>query len=336
MATKIAINGFGRIGRCVARSLFENPRDDLELVAVNDLTTNETLAHLLKYDSVHRTFSKDVSYDDDSISIGGTRIHSFASPDPAALPWKDLEVDVVMECTGRFRTKATASKHIEAGASRVIISAPGKQVDGTFCVGINTDEYDPAEHTVVSNASCTTNCLSPVAKVLHENYGITRGYMLTIHSYTNDQRILDLPHSDLRRARAAAVSMIPTTTGAAKAIGLVLPDLLGKLEGAAIRVPTPNVSLVAFTANLAKKTTTEAVNAAFKAAAEGPLKGILGYSELPLVSNDYIGNPNSSIVDAACTTVIDGDMVQVQTWYDNEWGFSERMIDLAGILAAKG
>ncbi len=335
MATKIAINGFGRIGRCVARILFEQ-NTDLELVAINDLTTNEMLAHLLKYDSVHRTFGQDVSYDDDSITIGGRKIASFAVRNPAELPWKDLGVDIVLECTGVFRDREGAGKHLTAGAKRVVISAPGKSVDGTFCVGINTDQYDPAKHQVVSNASCTTNCLAPVAKVVHESFGIVKGQMVTVHSYTNDQRILDLPHSDIRRARAAAMSMIPTSTGAAKAIGLVIPDLLGKLDGSAIRVPTPNVSLVVLTAQLAKKTSAAEVNAALKAASEGPLKGILGYEETELVSSDFIGDPHSSIVDAASTAVNDGDLLQVLSWYDNEWGFSRRMVDLTSFLASAG
>jgi glyceraldehyde 3-phosphate dehydrogenase len=334
MATKIAINGFGRIGRCVARILHEQ-NQDLELVAINDLTTNEMLAHLLKYDSIHRTFGADVSHDDDSISIGGKRVQTFAVRDPAELPWKNLGVEVVLECTGVFRDREGAGKHLSAGAKRVVISAPGKSVDGTFCVGINTDAYDPAKHEVISCASCTTNCLAPVAKVVHETFGITKGQMVTVHSYTNDQRILDLPHSDIRRARAAALSMIPTTTGAAKAIGLVIPALKGKLDGSAIRVPTPNVSLVVLTAELAKSTSAEEVNAALKAASEGALKGVLGYEETELVSSDFIGDPRSSIVDAASTAVNGGNLLQVLAWYDNEWGFSQRMVDLSALLASK-
>jgi glyceraldehyde 3-phosphate dehydrogenase len=336
MGTKIAINGFGRIGRCVARILFRSGRSDLELAAINDLTTNETLAHLLKYDSVHRTFEQDVGYDDDHLIIGDRKIPAFASKDPAELPWKDLGVDVVLECTGVFRDRDGAAKHLEAGAERVIISAPGKNVDGTFCVGINTDDYDPAKHQVVSNASCTTNCLAPVAKVVHESFGIEKGQMVTVHSYTNDQRILDLPHKDIRRARAAGMSMIPTTTGAAKAIGLVIPDLSGKLDGSAIRVPTPNVSIVILTAHLQKGASADELNGAFRAAAEGPLKGILGYEETPLVSSDFIGDGRSSVVDAASTAVIGEDLVQISSWYDNEWGFSERMVDLAEHIARKG
>ncbi|MGF1467261.1 MAG: type I glyceraldehyde-3-phosphate dehydrogenase [Sandaracinaceae bacterium] len=336
MGTKIAINGFGRIGRCVARILFDGTPQDVELVAINDLTTNEQLAHLLKYDSVHRTFAPEITYDDDSITIGGTRVASFATPDPAELPWKDLGVEIVLECTGRFRSKDTAGKHLTAGASRVIVSAPGKNVDGTFCVGINDGDYDPSAHTVVSNASCTTNCLAPVAKVVHESFGIQKGQMLTVHSYTNDQQILDLPHKDMRRARAAAQNIVPTSTGAAKAIGLVIPDLKGKLAGFAIRVPTPNVSIVSLTAQVGKPTTVDEVNAALKAAAEGPLANILAYEDGELVSSDFIGNSHSSIVDSRLTNVMGGDLVQVQSWYDNEWGFSERMVDLTRVMAGQG
>lgn len=335
MGTKIAINGFGRIGRCVARILAESD-SDLELAAINDLTTNDQLAHLLKYDSVHRTFGQDVAHDETSITIGDRKIPAFAVRNPAELPWKDLGIDIVLECTGVFRDRDGAGKHLAAGASRVIISAPGKGVDGTFCVGINTDEYDPAKHQVVSNASCTTNCLAPVAKVVHERFGIVKGQMVTVHSYTNDQRILDLPHKDLRRARAAAMSMIPTTTGAAQAIGLVIPELAGKLDGSAIRVPTPNVSIVVLTVQLAKATDRDEVNAALKAASEGALAGVLGYEEKPLVSNDFIGDSHSSVVDASLTAVNAGDLLQVQSWYDNEWGFSSRMVDLATLIAKKG
>ncbi|MBD3612452.1 MAG: type I glyceraldehyde-3-phosphate dehydrogenase [Hydrogenovibrio crunogenus] len=336
MATKIAINGFGRIGRCVARILFESGRSDLELVGINDLTTNDMLAHLLKYDSVHRTFGKEVSHTDDAITIDGKKVPCFAVKNPAELPWKDLGAEIVLECTGVFRDREGAGKHLAAGAERVIISAPGKSVDGTFCVGINTSAYDPAKHQVISNASCTTNCLAPIAKVVHDQFGIVKGQMVTVHSYTNDQRILDLPHSDIRRARAAAMSMIPTTTGAAKAIGLVIPELKGKLDGSAIRVPTPNVSIVVLTAHLSKSTSAEAVNAALKAASEGELKGILGYEETELVSSDFIGSTYSSVLDAPSTAVIEGDLLQVQSWYDNEWGFSSRMVDLAAHVAKKG
>jgi glyceraldehyde 3-phosphate dehydrogenase len=332
---KIAINGFGRIGRCVTRILFESGQDDLELVGINDLTDNETLAHLLRYDSIHRRFGKEVKVETDHLVVGGKRIAALAEPDPSKLPWKDLGAEIILECTGRFRDTKTAGKHISAGAERVIISAPGKEVDATFCVGINSDDYDPSKHRVVSNASCTTNCLAPIAKVLNDTFGLVKGHMVTVHSYTNDQRILDLPHEDLRRARAAAMSMIPTTTGAAKAIGLVLPELAGKLDGVAIRVPTPNVSMVCLTAVVAKKTTKDAVNAAMKEAANGPLAGILGYTEEPLVSSDFVGDAHSSVVDALQTQVVGGDLVEVQSWYDNEWGFSTRMLDLARVMAAK-
>jgi len=335
MATRIAINGFGRIGRCVTRILFDSADDDLELVAVNDLTDNDTLAHLLQFDSIHRTFGQEVKVDGEHLLIGGHRIRAMAERDPSKLPWKELGVDVVLECTGVFRDKDGAGKHLAAGANRVIISAPGKQVDGTFCVGINSDSYDPAKHEVVSNASCTTNCLSPIAKVVNDTFGILKGHMVTVHSYTNDQRILDLPHRDLRRARAAAMSMIPTTTGAAKAIGLVLPELAGKFDGTAIRVPTPNVSMVCMTVVVSKQTTRDAVNNALREAAEGPLEGILGFEERPLVSSDFIGDSHSSVVDAAQTQVVGGDLVEVQSFYDNEWGFSARMLDLARVMAAR-
>lgn len=331
---RIAINGFGRIGRCVTRVLYETRRNDLEIVAINDLTDAKTLAHLLRYDSVHRTLGAKVEATEDAILLEGKRIPIFAKKDPAELPWKDLGVDVVLECTGKFRDKAGGEKHRTAGAKRVIISAPGeKDIDGTFCVGINHTSYDPSKHFIVSNASCTTNCLAPLAKVVHETFGIVKGHMVTVHSYTNDQNILDLPHKDLRRARAAAMSMIPSTTGAAKAIGLVLPELKGKLDGTSIRVPTPNVSITCMTAVVSKQTTVAEVNAALEAAAQGPLKGILGVEKAPLVSSDFIGDPRSSIVDAAQTAVIGGDLVEVQSWYDNEWGFSHRMVDLAAHIA---
>jgi glyceraldehyde 3-phosphate dehydrogenase len=337
MATKIAINGFGRIGRCVARLLSSGQEHGLELVAINDLTSAEVLAHLLSFDSVHGAFDVPVEAAEGAIVIGGKRVPVFAKKDPAELPWKDLGVDVVMECTGVFRSKESCQKHLGAGAKRVIISAPGeKDVDGTFCVGINLDGYDPAKHVVVSNASCTTNCLAPVAKVLHETFGILKGHMVTVHSYTNDQRILDLPHKDLRRARAAALSMIPSTTGAAKAIGLVIPELKGKLDGTAIRVPTPNVSLTCLTALVGKQTTRDEVNAALEQAASGSLRGILGVERRPLVSSDFNGDARSSIVDAEQTQVVGGDLVEVQAWYDNEWGFSQRMIDLASFMGKKG
>ncbi|MCK4536113.1 MAG: type I glyceraldehyde-3-phosphate dehydrogenase [Desulfuromonadales bacterium] len=333
MSAKIAINGFGRIGRNVLRAAQGNA--DFEVVAINDLTDAATLAHLLKYDSVHGTFASEVSATDDAIVVDGQTIKIFSERDPAALPWKELGVEIVIEATGLFTNGADAGKHIQAGASKVIISAPGKEVDLTICLGVNEDSYDPAKHHIISNASCTTNCLAPVAKVLLEKFGIVKGLMTTIHAYTNDQRILDFPHSDLRRARAAALSMIPTTTGAAKAVSLVLPELVGKLDGLAIRVPTPNVSMVDLVVETEKQTTTEEVNAALKAAADGPLKGILDFCELPLVSSDFNGCPASSSVDAATTSVIGGNMVKVMSWYDNEWGYSNRIVDLALLMAEK-
>jgi len=335
MTTRIAINGFGRIGRCIVRALVGRGVEDLELVGINDLTDVETLAHLLQFDSVHGRF-EGVEIADGGLVIGGKHVPITAERNPSDLPWKKQEVDVVLECTGIFRDKAKAGQHLEAGAKRVIISAPGGgDIDGTFCMGINTDSFDPSKHKIVSNASCTTNCLAPLVKVLNEQFGLIKGHMVTVHSYTNDQRTLDLPHSDLRRARAAAVSMIPTGTGAAKAIGLVLPELKGKLDGTSIRVPTPNVSITCLTAHVGKKTDRDAVNAALKAASDGPLAGILGFEERPLVSADFIGNPLSSIVDAAQTQVVGDDLVEVQSWYDNEWGFSNRMIDFARFVGDK-
>lgn len=332
MATRIGINGFGRIGRCVARIAAE--RGDVEIVGVNDLTSAEMLAHLLEWDSVHRHFNHPVKAEQDAIWIGDQRIPVTAERDPSKLKWKDLGAEVVLECTGLFRTKEKAKAHLDAGAERVIISAPGKSdIDGTFVVGINSDEFDPDKHRVFSCASCTTNCLAPIAKVLNDSYGIVKGHMVTVHAYTNDQGLLDQPHSDMRRARAAALSMIPTSTGAATAIGLVLPELKGKLDGTAIRVPTPNVSLTCLTAQVGKSTDRDAVNAALKAAAEGPLKGILQFEERPLVSTDFMGNSHSSIVDAAQTQVVGGDLIEVQSWYDNEWGFSHRMLDLVRIAS---
>ena len=336
MVTKIAINGFGRIGRCVARVLLQGGAGDIELVGINDLTNAATLAHLLQFDSVHRTFPLEVKAVEGALVVGDKKIPISAERDPAKLPWKALGVDVVLECTGIFRDRAKASKHLEAGAKRVIISAPGgSDIDGTFCVGINTDALTK-DHILVSNASCTTNCLAPLAKVLHESFGILKGHMVTVHSYTNDQMILDLPHSDMRRARAAALSMIPTSTGAAGAIGLVLPELKGKLDGTSIRVPTPDVSITCLTAHVGKNTTRDEVNAAFKKAAEGPLKGILQFETRPMVSSDFIGNTHSSIVDADQTQVVGGDLVEVNAWYDNEWGFSNRMVDLVRVMASKG
>ena len=331
MSVKVAINGFGRIGRNVFRAAQSS--SEFEIVAINDLTNPQTLAHLLKYDSIHGILSADVSATDDSIQCGGKSIKVFSERDPADLPWKELGVDIVIESTGFFTNGKDAGKHIQAGASKVIISAPGKEVDLTVCMGVNDNLYDAAQHNIVSNASCTTNCLAPVAKVIMDSFGIVKGLMTTVHAYTNDQSILDLPHSDMRRARAAALSMIPTTTGAAKAVALVLPELKGKLDGLAVRVPTPNVSLVDLVVETEKATSVEEVNAALQAAANGSLKGILDYCEVPLVSCDFNGNPVSSTVDAATTTVIGGTMVKVMSWYDNEWGYSNRIVDLVKLMA---
>ena len=333
MAVKIGINGFGRIGRCALRMGIDNP--DVEFVAINDITDPKTLAHLLKYDSVHGIFDHDIKATDSGIQIGKKELKVLSMRDPAELPWKNLGVDIVIESAGLFRDRDSAAKHLSAGAKKVIISAPGKNPDITIVLGVNDEAYEPADHHILSNASCTTNCLAPVAKVLLENFGIKKGLMTTIHSYTNDQRILDLPHKDLRRARAAALSMIPTTTGAASAVSLVLPALKGKLDGLAIRVPTPNVSLVDLVATLEKDTTAEEVNAALKRASEDSLKGILHFCEEPLVSIDFNGNRHSSIVDALKTTVIGGNMVKVLSWYDNEMGYSSRMVDLAVFLAKR-
>jgi glyceraldehyde 3-phosphate dehydrogenase len=326
MSVRVAINGFGRIGRNFLRA--SKGYREFEVVAINDLTNSKTLAHLLKYDSVHGIFDADVRDAGTGISVDGKEIKISAVTTPEKLPWKDLGVEIVVESTGLFTDKASASKHLEAGAQWVLISAPAKEPDNTICMGVNEETLDVSRHRIISNASCTTNCLAPVAKVLLNEFGIVRGLMTTIHSYTNDQRILDLPHKDLRRARAAALSMIPTTTGAAKAVGLVLPELKGKLDGMAIRVPTPNVSVVDLVAELGKETSAEAVNAALKKASEGPMKGILQYTEEPIVSIDCNGNDHSSIVDAAVTKVIEGKMVKVLAWYDNEWGYSSRLRDL--------
>lgn len=334
MAVKLGINGFGRIGRIVFRAALNNP--EVEVVAVNDLTDAKMLAHLLKYDSVHGTLDQDVTVDGDYLVVAGQRVKVLAERDPAQLGWGDLGVDIVVESTGRFTKRADAAKHLEAGAKKVIISAPASDEDITIVMGVNEDQYDAANHDVISNASCTTNCLAPFAKVLNDNFGIKRGMMTTIHSYTNDQQILDLPHKDYRRARAAAESMIPTTTGAAKAVALVLPELKGKLNGMAMRVPTPNVSVVDLVAELEKEATAEEINAALKAAAEGELKGILEYSELPLVSRDYNGTTQSSTIDALSTMVMEGNMVKVLSWYDNETGYSNRVVDLAAYIAKKG
>jgi glyceraldehyde 3-phosphate dehydrogenase len=326
MAIKIGINGFGRIGRCVLRAGWNNP--DLEFVAINDITDAKTLAHLLKYDSVHGTFAPEVKAKDAALVVGGKEIKITSVRNPAELPWRDLGVDIALECTGLFTEKEKAEGHRKAGAKKVIISAPAKGEDITIVVGVNHEKYDPKSHHVISNASCTTNCLAPVAKVINDTFGIEKGLMTTIHSYTNDQRILDLPHKDLRRARAAALSMIPTTTGAARAVGLVLPELKGKLDGMAIRVPTPNVSVVDLVAVLKTQTKAADVNAALKEAAAGKLKGILVVCDDPLVSSDFNGTTCSSIVDASLTTVMDGNLLKVLSWYDNETGFSHRMVDL--------
>ncbi|MFZ5817826.1 MAG: type I glyceraldehyde-3-phosphate dehydrogenase [Bacillota bacterium] len=335
MTIRVGINGFGSIGRRFFRIVMNRP--DIEVVAVNDLTPPSTSAHLLKYDSNFGTLDAEVTATEDSIVVNGRKIRVYAQKDPAQIPWKEHQVDVVIEATGRFTDKEAAQVHITAGgAKKVIISAPAKNEDITIVMGVNEEKYDPASHHVISNASCTTNCLAPVVKVLHEKFGIVKGMMNTVHSYTNDQVILDFPHKDLRRARAGALSIIPTTTGAAKAVALVLPELKGKLTGFSLRVPTPVVSVVDFTAELATKTTKEEVNAALKAAAEGPLKGILQYEEAELVSMDFKGNPHSSIVDAPSTLLLDGNLVKVIAWYDNEWGYSNRLADLVAYVAAKG
>ena len=336
MGTKVGINGFGRIGRNIMRAAMEQADGAIDFVAVNDITDPDTLAHLFKYDSVLGNLDADVAVDGDGLRVGDTHFKVFSERDPAALPWGELGVDVVVESTGLFTKRADAAKHLAAGAKKVIISAPAKQPDLTLVLGVNDDEYDPAQHAIISNASCTTNCLAPVAKVLHETFGLRRGWMTTIHSYTNDQKLLDLPHKDLRRARAAGVSMIPTTTGAAVAVGEVLPDLKGKLDGIAMRVPTPNVSVVDLVADVEKPASAEDVNAAFDAAASGPLSGILELSKKPLVSVDFKGDPHSSIVDASYTKVMEGDFVKVLSWYDNEWGYSSRCVDLVKLIAARG
>jgi glyceraldehyde 3-phosphate dehydrogenase (phosphorylating) len=327
MAIRVGINGFGRIGRNVLRAALDEA--DLEFVAVNDITDAKTLAHLLKHDSVHGTLADDVQAQEGTLKVGSRTMTVLAERDPGKLPWKSLGVDLVLECSGLFTDRAKAGKHIDAGAKKVIISAPSKDADHTVAYGVNHATYDPAKHHVISNASCTTNCLAPVAKVLHETFGVKRGLMTTVHAYTNDQRILDLPHDDLRRARAAALSMIPTSTGAAKAIGLVIPELAGKLDGMAVRVPTPNVSLVDLSCELAKPATKDAINAAMKEAAAGALKGILHYCDEPLVSSDFNHTSYSSIFDSALTNVIDGNFAKVLSWYDNEWGFSNRMRDVS-------
>jgi glyceraldehyde 3-phosphate dehydrogenase len=332
VAVRFGINGFGRIGRLVARIAAKNP--GFELVGVNDITDAKTLAHLFKYDSVHGRFNGEVAHSEDSVTIDGRKVKVSAVREPAKLPWKDLGADIVIESTGIFRSREAARGHIDAGAKKVIISAPAKGSDvPSFVIGVNHEQYDPAKHHVMSNASCTTNCVVPIAKVLHDSFRIERAFMTTIHAYTNDQRILDQPHSDLRRARAAAMSMIPTTTGAAKLIGVIFPELKGKVDGMAIRVPTADVSIVDLSCTVARSTTVEEVNAAFKSAAEGPLKGILEYMTEPLVSVDMVGNPHSSIFDPALTSVVDGSLVKAYSWYDNEYGYSCRLVDLMGHIA---
>lgn len=333
MSVKIAINGFGRIGRNILRIASQS--SELDVVAINDLTDAKTLAHLFKYDSVHGIFAGQVETDGDNLIVDGKSIKSLTQRDPSKLPWKELGVDIVIEATGFFCTRDGAAQHLTAGAKKVVISAPGKNVDITVCMGINETDYNPSAHSIISNASCTTNCLAPVAKVLLENFGIVRGMMTTVHSYTNDQKILDLPHRDLRRARAAGVNIIPTTTGAAKATALVLPQLKNKLEGMAIRVPTPNVSLVDLVVETEKTTSIDEVNAAMRAASENELKGILDYCDLPLVSRDFNGSPASSTFDSLITNVIGGTMVKTLSWYDNEWGYSCRVFDLVRYIAAQ-
>jgi len=334
MALKVGINGFGRIGRNIMRAALAH--DDFDFVAVNDLTDAATLAHLLKYDSILGNLKADIKASGDRISVDGDEFQVLATKDPATLPWKALGVDVVFESTGKFTKREDAAKHLAAGAKRVVITAPAKGPDVTVVMGVNHEAYDPAKHQIVSNASCTTNCLAPVAKVLHETFGIQKGWMTTVHAYTNDQHLLDLPHKDLRRARAAALSMIPTTTGAASALGDVLPALKGKLDGISVRVPTPNVSMIDLSTLLGRKTTAEEVNAAFKKAADGPYRGIIEFVTEPLVSIDFRGNPHSAMVDAPYTKVLDGDFVKVVAWYDNEGGYSSRCIDLVRYMATRG
>jgi glyceraldehyde 3-phosphate dehydrogenase len=334
MGIKVGINGFGRIGRNILRASLN--RGDIDFVAVNDITDTKTLAHLLKYDSVLGNLDADIKAGENSISVNGDEFKVFSERDPAKIDWASVGAEIVVESTGLFTDREKAEKHLGDTVKKVIISAPAKGEDITVVLGVNHESYNPQEHHVISNASCTTNCLAPIAKVLHENFTIKKGLMNTIHSYTNDQRLLDLPHSDLRRARAAALSIIPTSTGAAKAIGLVLPELKGKLDGISLRVPTPNVSVVDLTAEIEKSTTKAEINEVMKAAAEGPLKGILQFSEEPLVSIDFRGNPHSSILDAPYTAVLEGNLVKLLSWYDNEWGYSSRVVDLVAYLVEKG
>ncbi|MFQ5688715.1 MAG: type I glyceraldehyde-3-phosphate dehydrogenase [Gemmatimonadota bacterium] len=335
MAVRAGINGFGRIGRNILRAALESGLQDVEFVAINDITDTATLAHLFQYDSVHRRFRGEVRIEDGDLVISGRRLRVCSERDPAQLPWSELGVDIVLESTGLFRSRQAAGKHLEAGARKVIITAPAVEPDVTVVLGVNEDAYDPTAHEVISNASCTTNCIAPVVKVLLDEFGFENGLMTTVHSYTNDQRLLDLPHKDLRRARAAALSIIPTSTGAARATGLVIPEVRGKLDGMAMRVPTPDVSIVDLVANLGRPTSVEEVNSAFRRHAEGDLKGILDYSEEPLVSVDYTGSPASSIVDALSTAVMGERLVKVISWYDNEWGYSRRCVDLARFIAER-
>ncbi len=334
MAIRVAINGFGRIGRNILRAAKQAGGNHIDFVAVNDLTDTHTLAHLLKYDSVHGLYPGSVEVDGETLKVDGDEIRVFEEKDPSALPWKDLGVDIVIESTGRFTKREDAAKHLEAGAKKVIISAPGKNEDVTVVLGVNHETYDPAKHDVISNASCTTNCLAPVVKVLVDEFGFRRGQMTTVHSYTNDQQILDLPHKDLRRARAAGMSIIPTTTGAAKATALVIPEVKGKIDGVAMRVPTPDVSIVDLSCELDKDVTVEQINEAYRAAAQGSMKGVLDYTDEPLVSVDYIGNPHSAIIDGASTNVVSG-LVKVMAWYDNEWAYSTRCVDLARYIGER-
>ncbi|MEW5915723.1 MAG: type I glyceraldehyde-3-phosphate dehydrogenase [Gemmatimonadota bacterium] len=334
MAIKVGINGFGRIGRQVVRAAKEQ-KLDIDFIAVNDLTDTKTLAHLFKYDSVHRTYKGTSSGGGDAITIDGDSIKVLSQKDPAQLPWKDLGVDIVLESTGKFTNAADAQKHIDAGAKKVIISAPAKQEHITIVMGVNDGTYDPAKHHILSNASCTTNCVVPMVKVVRDAFGFKHGLMVTIHSYTNDQQVLDLPHKDLRRARAAALSIIPTTTGAAKATSLVIPEVKGKIDGISIRVPTPDVSITELTVEVERTVTIDEINAAFKAAATGSMKGILAVSDEELVSTDYIGNPHSCIIDSKNTNVVDGTMLKVSGWYDNEWGYANRCLDLIRLVGSK-
>ncbi|WP_420634780.1 type I glyceraldehyde-3-phosphate dehydrogenase [Candidatus Palauibacter sp.] len=335
MSVRVAINGFGRIGRNILRAALENPRGNVDFVAINDLTDAATLAHLFKYDSVHGRFGGEVRVDGPDLVAGDERVRVLSERDPADLPWSELGVDVVIDSTGMFRKREDAGRHITAGAKKVIISAPGVEPDVTLVLGVNADEYDPDRHHVISNASCTTNCIAPVVKVLLDEFGFERGLMTTVHAYTNGQQLLDLQHKDLRRARAAALSIIPTTTGAAKAVGLVLPQVRGKLDGMAMRVPTPNVSIVDLVATVSRETSADEINAVFRAAAAGPLDGVLEYTEEPLVSVDFTGHPASAIIDAQSTSVMEGTLVKVISWYDNEWGYSNRCVDLASFVGER-